>query len=202
MPIYKLFPEPVYFSKLKRTLTKTELKTISQLKKNTYKNIHNLTTYDTYILEHKTLKQLKKDLYTMVLDYFDKIICTSDDVTPYITQSWINYTELNETHHRHAHSNSYLSGVLYIDARIEVDEIKFFKDKYKRIELSATEHNTFNSTNWRFPVETGDLILFPSYLVHGVDPKQGINTRTSLAFNVFIKGKIGSRLDLTELTLS
>ena len=201
MSIYKLFPEPVYFSNLERTLTKTELKTIAQFKKNTYKNIGNITTHDTYILEHETLKQLKKDLYTMVVDYFNKIICTSDDITPYITQSWISYTELNEQHHRHAHSNSYISGVFYIDARREVDKIKFFKDKYTRLELSTKKHNPFNSTNWWFPVETGDVILFPSYLVHGVDPNQGINARTSLAFNIFIKGKMGSKLDLTELTL-
>ena len=202
MPIYKLFPEPVYFSNLERTLTKTELKTIAQFKKNTYQNIGNITTHNTYILEHETLKQLKKDLYKMVLYYFNEIICTSDDITPYITQSWINYSELNQYHHRHAHSNSYVSGVFYLDAKKEVDQIKFFKDKYRRLELSTKKYNSFNAINWSFPVETGDVFLFPSSLVHGVEPKKGINTRTSLAFNIFFKGKIGSKLDLTELTIS
>jgi len=34
-----------------------------------------------------------------------------------------------------------------------------------------------------------------------VETKQGTNTRISLAFNVFIKGKIGDKKGLTELFL-
>jgi len=43
--------------------------------------------------------------------------------------------------------------------------------------------------------------LFPSYLYHKVEIKQGTNVRTSLAFNVFVKGTIGSGLTFTELNL-
>ena len=45
----------------------------------------------------------------------------------------------------------------------------------------------WNSESWWFPVKTGDVILFPSSLIHMVETKQGTNTRISLAFNVFIK---------------
>jgi hypothetical protein len=34
-----------------------------------------------------------------------------------------------------------------------------------------------------------------------VENKQGKNIRTSLSFNVFVKGKFGSNKDLTELIL-
>jgi hypothetical protein len=34
-----------------------------------------------------------------------------------------------------------------------------------------------------------------------VETKQGNNVRTSLAFNVFVEGKIGDNKDLTELIL-
>ena len=47
----------------------------------------------------------------------------------------------------------------------------------------------------------GSVLLFPSHLVHGVDGKKGKNLRISLAFNVFFKGCIGSKDDLTELVL-
>ena len=71
MPIYPLFPEPVYFSKLKRSLTKEELKMVNKYKKKTSKNVGgNIFTYDNQILEHKTLKHLKKDLYKMIMDYY------------------------------------------------------------------------------------------------------------------------------------
>ena len=46
-----------------------------------------------------------------------------------------------------------------------------------------------------------DIVLFPSSLIHGVFPKKGTNTRISLSFNVFFKGKIGNAERLTELTI-
>ena len=66
MIIHKLFPEPVYFSKLERALTKEELKIINKHKKKTYKNEGNTTSNNNYVLENKALKNLKKDLHKMV----------------------------------------------------------------------------------------------------------------------------------------
>ena len=43
--------------------------------------------------------------------------------------------------------------------------------------------------------------MFPSETTHTVDNKQGENIRTSLAFNVFIKGTLGDKRELTELLL-
>jgi len=202
MPIYSLFPEPIYFSKLERSLTKEELKMVNKYKKKTSKNVGgNTFTYDNQILEHKTLKHLKKDLYKMIMDYFNKIVCPPNPLIPYISQSWFNYTQPGERHHNHAHPNSYISGVLYIAANKEVDRIKFHKTGYERIRLEATQFNMYNSRSWWYPVGTADVVLFPSYLVHGVDTAQGPNTRTSLSFNVFIKGNLGSKKEITELII-
>ena len=203
MIIHQLFPEPVYFTALERQLTKRELKEINTQKTKTFKNIGNATSNNTYVLENKALKNLKKDLHTKVINYFNEVVCTSNSIIPYITQSWINYTETNQFHHKHAHSNSYVSGVFYIDAQKEVDSIIFYKKPApnETIKLNITKYNPFNSTSCWFPVETGNILLFPSFLHHGVDKKKGTNTRISLSFNVFIKGKIGDNSDLTELVL-
>ena len=201
MRIYQLFPEPVYFSKLERTLTSLELKVIDKYKKNTYKNVGNTTTNDHYVLEHITFKKLNEDLNKIVLDYFDKVVGTSNSITPYITQSWLNYTETNQFHHHHSHNNSYVSGVFYIDADKEVDQIRFYKWGAVPIELNVTTPNIFNAKFSWHAVETGDVVLFPSSLIHGVETKKGTNTRTSLSFNVFFKGTIGNEKTLTELIL-
>tara|TARA_R100001086_G_scaffold229856_1_gene149891 strand:+ start:83 stop:706 length:624 start_codon:yes stop_codon:yes gene_type:complete len=206
MPIYRLFPEPVYFSKLDRALTKKELKDIAQYKGKVLtseqaKNLGNSQTIDSYILEHKTLKNLKKDLTKTVIDYFNKIVCTNNSIIPYITQSWLNYTETNQFHHSHAHFNSYVSGVFYIDAKKGVDHIVFNKSGHRQLKLSIAQPNEFNSSTYSYPVESGDIILFSSSLTHGVASKEGTNTRTSLAFNVFFKGTIGKKEELTELVL-
>ena len=202
MIIRSLFPEPVYFSKLERALTKKELKIIDEHQKKTYPKVGNTTSNDNYVLENTTLKNLKKDLHTKVMDYFDKIVCTDNSITPYITQSWINYTRPNQYHKEHSHSNSYISGIFYIDAQKEVDSITFCKpDADKTIKPHVTRYNPFNSTTCLFPVETGNIFLFRSSLTHRVDKKKGTNTRISLSFNTFIKGPLGNEKELTQLVI-
>jgi uncharacterized protein (TIGR02466 family) len=199
--IVGIFPTPVYISKIDRELTKKELLFINKTKSNCIKNDGNITSEDNYILNHKSFKDLKNELDLKVRDYFDKVILSANNITPYITQSWLNYTETNQYHHKHAHPNSLVSGVFYINCHEEQDKIKFFNDNYKTIKPEVKDWNIWNSETWWFPVKTGDVILFPSSLTHMVETKQGDNTRISLAFNIFIKGKIGNNKLLTELVL-
>ena len=199
--ITSIFSTPIYISKLNRKFNKKELLFINKIKSDVYKNIGNTTSNNNYILNDKCFKDLKKELDLKIQDYFNKIICPANNIKPYITQSWLNYTETNQHHHKHQHPNSLVSGVLYINCHEEFDKIKFFNENYKTIQFETKEWNTWNSTSWWFPVKTGDIVLFPSSLTHMVETKQGDNTRISLAFNVFIKGKIGNNKELTELIL-
>jgi uncharacterized protein (TIGR02466 family) len=196
-----IFPTPIYISKLNRELTNKELLFIDKTKLDVYKNSGNTTSNDNYILNQKVFKDLKKDLDFIIQDYFNKIISSSNNITPYITQSWLNYTETNQYHHKHQHTNSLVSGVLYINCDEKFDKIKFFNDTFKTIKPEIREFNVWNSETWWFSVKTGDIILFPSSLSHMVETKEGTNTRISLAFNTFIKGKIGNNKSITELIL-
>ena len=196
-----IFPTPIYISKLNRELTNKELLFIDKTKLDVYKNEGNTTSNNNYILNEKTFANIKKELDLRVQDYFDKVISPANTITPYITQSWLNYTETNQYHHKHAHPNSLVSGVFYINCHEQHDKIKFFNDNYKTIKPEIKDWNIWNSESWWFPVKTGDIILFPSSLTHMVETKQGTNTRISLAFNVFIKGTVGNNKSLTELIL-
>ena len=200
--IHGIFPTPIYISKLNRSLTEQESIFVNQTKSNTYSNLGNITSNDNYILNQETFKNLKEELDLRVQDYFTKIVSPANDITPYITQSWLNYTETNQYHHRHEHPNSLVSGVFYINCDEQFDKIKFYKNyTYQTIKPQTKEWNLWNSENWWFPVKTGDIILFPSSLTHMVETKQGDNTRISLAFNTFIKGTVGINKELTELVL-
>jgi uncharacterized protein (TIGR02466 family) len=196
-----IFPTPIYISKLDRELTQLELKFVDKSKKDFYKNDGNITSNNNYILNEKPFTNIKKELDLRVQDYFDKVISPANNITPYITQSWLNYTEKNQYHHKHQHPNSFVSGVFYINCHKEHDKIKFFNDNYKTIKLEIKDWNMWNSESWWFTVNTGDVILFPSSLTHMVETKEGDNTRISLAFNVFIKGTVGNNKSLTELHL-
>ena len=199
--INSIFPTPIYISKLDRELTLKELSFIDKTKLDIFNNEGNTTSNDNYILNNKAFKNLKEELDLRIQDYFDKVISPANNITPYITQSWLNYTETNQYHHKHAHTNSLVSGVFYINCHEELDKIKFFNDVYKTIKPEIKDWNLYNSESWWFTVKTGDIIMFPSSLTHMVENKEGTNTRISLAFNVFIKGAIGNNKNLTELII-
>ena len=200
--IVGLFPTPIYTDKLNRKLSLEELSFVDEAKLNTHKNVGNIGSNDNYILDNEIFKHLKEELYLRVHDYFDAIFCPANKIIPYITQSWLNYTEKYQYHHKHQHPNSLVSGVFYINCDEKFDKINFFKDNaYKTIKPEVKDWNIWNSESWWFPVKTGDIILFPSSLTHMVETKQGDNTRISLAFNVFIKGTIGKKNKLDELII-
>jgi uncharacterized protein (TIGR02466 family) len=196
-----IFPTPIYISKLDRELTLKELSFINKTKLDVFNNEGNKTSNDNYILNSKSFKNLKEELELKIQDYFNKVISPANNITPYITQSWLNYTETNQYHHKHSHPNSIVSGVFYINCHKEHDKIKFFNDTYKTFKPEIKEYNIWNSESWWFSVKTGDIVMFPSSLTHMVETKQGDNTRISLAFNTFIKGTIGINKQLTELHL-
>ena len=196
-----IFSTPVYISKLERKFTDTELKFVKKSKLKIFPNEGNTTSNNNYILNEKPFNTLKKELDKIIKDYFDKVISPSNNIKPYITQSWLNYTEKDQYHHQHSHDNSIVSGVLYLNADKENDKIKFIKEEYKIISPEIKNYNIWNSESWFFSVETGQVVLFPSSLTHMVENKKGTNTRISLSFNTFITGILGDNKKLTELKL-
>jgi uncharacterized protein (TIGR02466 family) len=200
--IQNLFPTPIYTTKMDRGFTKQELQFVDNQKNKCTNNKGNINTKDNYILNRKEFKNIKKFLDKHCKDYLDTIICPKDNIELYITQSWLNYTEKDQYHHQHAHPNSVVSGVLYFDSDKKNDKILFTSNKgYQQIKPEIKDFNLWNSETWFFPVETGDLFMFPSSTTHQVETKKGTNTRISLAFNTFYKGTVGSNKNLTELIL-
>lgn len=200
MNLTPLFPMPVGQFKFDRELTKKEYAfMVNQEKK---QNIGNTTSADRKILDHKQFKELRKFVDDSLNKYFEEVYKPAFDVKLRITQSWINYTEPGQYHHKHAHPNSVFSAVFYVDADPEVDKIYFYQPHgYKQINFKAKEWNIFNSESWWLPVESGSLVVFPSSFEHSVEVKSGTNTRISLALNTFPMGYVGDDDSLTGLHL-
>lgn len=200
--VFDLFPTAVLASNLGREFTKFEQKIFDDISKNTTQNTGNLSSADNYILKRKGLETLHDEMLEAVNFYLRSVVSATNDLNVYITQSWTNYTRPGQYHHKHSHPNSYLSGVLYFDADEENDKIYFYsRESQSSIEVRKTEWNRYNSPSWWLPARTGRLYIFPSTLTHMVESKQGDNLRVSLAFNTFLKGKIGTNGELTELIL-
>jgi uncharacterized protein (TIGR02466 family) len=197
--INNLFPTAVGFSKLGRDLTEEELLFIKEQVR--HPNEGNTTSDNRKILKSVEMTEIREFIEDAMLDYFKSVYAPKFDVTPYITQSWANFTEPGQYHHKHSHSNSIISGVFYPQADRATDKIYFYKEGYETIKLPAGEYNPYNSESWWYETGAGDLIIFPSNLPHMVQTKQGDGTRISISFNTFLKGYIGSDENLTGLHL-
>lgn len=200
MAIRNLFPIPVGIYKLGRNLTEEELDFIKS--QDARPNMGNTVSKNNKILRNTELTNLRDFIETKVSEYFATIYNPKHDVILRITQSWCNYTEPGQYHHKHAHPNSFVSGVFYPQANRETDRIYFYRDGFQQIKFPPSEWNEWNSESWWFEVGTGDLILFPSSLSHMVETVKGEQTRISLSFNTFPIGVVGEEIDLTGLRLA
>jgi uncharacterized protein (TIGR02466 family) len=125
---------------------------------------------------------------------------TSQQTEIYITESWLNKTEKGQSHHRHWHPNSVISGVVYLAGDPESGHLRFITSQYNTLEFEIAETNIYNAKSWASPGIPGSIILFPSNLEHLVDEYQGDIPRISMSFNTFVKGKINN-LPLTRLSV-
>jgi uncharacterized protein (TIGR02466 family) len=164
-------------------------------------NEGNTSSEDKYLLKHKQLLNLRQFIEKSLHEYFMATHCPKNDTHLKITQSWLNWTKPGQFHHKHAHPNSLISGVYYVNAHKNSDKIFFYRDGYQQIKFPPVEWNPYNSESWWYPVGTNDLVLFPSSLTHMVQPVEGEDTRISLAFNTFPIGVIGDENELTALQL-
>ena len=198
MNMHHLFPTPVGFFELGRELTDEELFFVRELE--TRPNMGNTTSTNNFVLRDPVMTGLRSWIEDCVSEYFKATANPKHDVSLRVTQSWCNYSEPGQFHHKHAHPNSYVSGVFYVQTNPD-DRIYFYRDGYQQIKFPPLEWNQYNSESWWFDATTGKLILFPSSAQHMVPQVQGEETRISLSFNTFPVGMVGEEVDLTGLRL-
>ena len=199
MIIENLFPKPIGFFKFDEGLT--EIQNEFLLSQEQYNNVYNGTSENKYILKSKELENICTFIEKCAHEYFMATYSPKNDVNLRLTQSWANYTKVGQQHHKHSHSNSFISGCFYVNADKGKDKIYFQKTEYFPITFPTIEWNPYNSETWWYPIGTNDLIFFPSSLTHYVAPVESEETRISIAFNLYPVGHIGDETQLTALYL-
>ncbi len=124
----------------------------------------------------------------------------SPDCEIYITESWMNKTEKGQSHHRHWHPNSILSGIVSISTEAAGGATIFITSGYDTIEYDIIEPNLYNSKRWGINLNSGDMLIFPSAVEHLVEEYQGDTPRITLSFNTFVKGFV-NKSPLTRLKI-
>lgn len=112
-----------------------------------------------------------------------------------LKEMWVNVLETGGRQAMHNHANSFVSGVLYLSRPHPEARTMFMKspgghDFSFRNDHAGVVTGPYNAEKWIGPLpEPGDMVLFPSYLLHAVPPNPGAR-RFSMAFNA-----IPARLD-------
>ena len=97
--------------------------------------------------------------------------------------SWFNVFNQGDVSPVHIHKQCMVSGVYYVDAT-EQDGAWY---ALSPLEPYQQYRGTTSDDRTRVSPETGKLILFPSWLRHGVEQQRNTKPRISLAFNMDIQ---------------
>jgi uncharacterized protein (TIGR02466 family) len=112
----------------------------------------------------------------------------------YITNMWANINHPNHRHLVHIHPNCLLSGILYIKTPKDCAPTIFTSTRQLTTLLAPqiTGRNELNSDVFVMPAEKGRMLIWPSYLAHGVDHGHSTENaeRIVLAFNIMIRGLV------------
>ena len=103
-----------------------------------------------------------------------------------IDNSWVNIQNKNSVLKKHSHPDSIVSGVMYLKTDEKSSKIFFHNLNPYRTFVDFKKVTEFNTENYFFKPQTGDLILFPSWLMHSSD-KNNSSSRIVLSFNTIYK---------------
>lgn len=200
--LLQLFPIPVLISKYEKDFSE-ELEYVKRLEYNLTdpesQKIYSKQSSDTFLLDRPELKNIREFIDLQINFYVENVLECSNKLR--ITQSWANIIESGKKHHEHWHPNSIVSGVFYFQINKNLPPIQFRNKKTEKYAFTIKNHNNFNAETFLLPLDSGELILFPSTLYHSV-PENGVETqRISLAFNTFETESLGSIKSLTYLPL-
>ncbi len=119
-----------------------------------------------------------------------------------LKEMWVNVLDTGGRQAMHNHANSFISGVVYLTPTHADSQTVFMKspggyDFAFRNDHARTTPGPYSADKWVSPAPApGDMVLFPSYLMHAVPPNPG-ERRISLAFNA-----IPTRLDSWGYTIA
>jgi uncharacterized protein (TIGR02466 family) len=192
---WDLFPTKIFESKFVANdeildyVDKVEYNKHGNLYQSINNNLQNMDVFSSFVKQIYSVT--KKMCETYAYDY-KKID---------ITSMWINLCEPHSTHPPHTHSNNLFSGVWYPCKNINTSKIQFFDPRPQSNQLTPKRKkpNMNNGNVISFNSKQNSMYMFPAWLSHWVPPTP--NTRTSISFNVILRGEYGEENTLQNANI-
>ena len=199
--VQPLFAEPFFRTNIGHAISDEQIRFLKNLKM--VQNKSNLISENLHILAEPELRSVAEAVQEALDLYASEVMGITQKL--YVTQSWSLVNNPNIGMHGHSHSNSLVSGSLYYcDLPQPVSSMLFDRhNTYQLLQLTPEreKQNIFNTPMNIVTPQAGEVVLFSSGIQHLVETNASKEPRYSVAFNTFIKGRLGDFRDVSELTL-
>jgi uncharacterized protein (TIGR02466 family) len=189
--LYNIWPTQLYIT----TLTDIDDKLILESVKNIKTSVPSswIVPCNTSLFENNQLfkefglQDLTSKIYNEVTNYCIELNVDLENFTPVICDMWINNYSLNTGQELHLHTNCHISGIYIAEVDENSEDIVF---ESPLIDKEMLELPVYNFSNLlRIKSEKNKLVLFRSWLRHGVQTHTKDTTRKTVAFNCILVSK-------------
>ena len=189
--VFRLFSTPVFKTEITEEIRKKTLDAVVNLKDGG-KSVYHLNGWCTPddLQERPEFEDLSKAILAFAKKTFDHLGMIRNE--EYISCMWANVHNVGHQHHQHIHANSILSGVLYLQIPDGSGKTYFVDPRegprFMHFEYGKDQNEWFQSKNWGIPPKEGLILMFPSWLPHGVEyaNKKSDEHRITLSFNIMV----------------
>jgi uncharacterized protein (TIGR02466 family) len=196
-----LFAEPYFRTSIADAISPAQIAWLKSLPM--VKNQINLISENLYIFEEPEMRSVKEAVQEALDLYAREVMGISQRLE--VTQSWALINPPGIGMHGHSHSNSIVSGSLYYAPLPSPPSRMIFErhNSYQQLDLSPgpDKNSVYNAIRNAVEPKQGEVVLFSSAISHFVEANESNEPRHSIAFNTFVRGKLGSYRDVSELTL-
>jgi uncharacterized protein (TIGR02466 family) len=187
------FPTPIYIADIKHPTLNQELErdivAWSKQDKGVVRTNVQGWHSTTDMHERPEYKNLVNMLYEAQKTIYDQEHLASE---PFLGNMWANINPPGGMNRAHQHPNSLWSGVYYVKApkncgHLKIDDPRNSASMIRpRQKEGPVPSRLYRETHYE--AIDGRLIMFPSWLMHCVDPNQSNDIRISVSFNFLQKG--------------
>jgi uncharacterized protein (TIGR02466 family) len=182
----ELFPIPIHSEKLNLNVKAMTRYCLALKKKIPSANRSHIGGWQSPHLtgEHSPLNDLFKAILR-VGEQYRKRIAYKDPLK--LMAVWININGEKAYNIEHVHPHAVASGAFYL--KTNNSNIVFLHPSSHFMEYDwkpcmLREYNIYNSATWNIQPDQNELLMFPGWLKHRVDPNLGKGDRISISFNL------------------
>jgi uncharacterized protein (TIGR02466 family) len=202
--IFNLFPTPLYVTNYEGDTTAL-IEYFDSCEMNSAKGPYGMISKNSYIIDNPICKIFSNWLMFHFREFATDVMRYDYEELQF-AQSWLTYKEPGQFHKAHTHPNTLIAGVFYYDTHEDDAAICFSKESrsFNRSYLEPSllpdyQEYPHSQEEIYFKPKKNNLIIFPSYLTHGVPPNNTNRVRKALGVNALTKGKLGDKETISEI---